>query len=384
MPQPIALQQFQVSQAPSGVVHLVFDSPGRSMNVFSNAAIRDLKVFVAWLKDADVPGAVVSSGKPNAFCAGADLEELGVAYDMIVTMPAAERTQAAYDHFFVLSESLRGLETAGKPVAAAIGGLALGGGCELAMACHHRVVSRDPKAELGLPESLVGLLPGGGGTQRLPRLIGLAGALPILLEAGRLSGEAAIVAGLADQLCDPGQEIGMAEAWVLGHRDAIQPWDKDDWRAPEKSAIEALIAVKRAEVMRETQGLYPAPLAILDCLERGFPQPMDQAIRTEMNLFAGLVQRVEPRNMIRALFRGKIDYEKLRKRDAVPPVFDFLLQAVRTLHATCPVPHVLQPQLEALADVHRVSLSEPERRAADYILVTQGGLPAYLGGLFGR
>src|ERR1700676_74814 len=109
--------------------------------------------------------------------------------------PPETRDRVAFEHFFSLSQALRGIETAGKPVAAAIGGLALGGGGELALAAHYRVMVDDPKVAFGLPESLVGLLPGAGGTQRLPRLIGIEKALPVLLEGARLSGPAGAPAG---------------------------------------------------------------------------------------------------------------------------------------------------------------------------------------------
>src|SRR6202163_2560270 len=129
--------------------------------------------------------------------------------------PAETRDGVAFDHFFPLSRALRGIETAGKPVAAAIAGLARGGGRAAALTAHHRVIVDDPKAAFGLPESLVGLLPGAGGTQRLPRLIGIERALPVLLEGERLSRQAAIAAGVVDQLVPPGEEVAAAERWGL-------------------------------------------------------------------------------------------------------------------------------------------------------------------------
>jgi enoyl-CoA hydratase/carnithine racemase len=169
--------------------------PGRSMNVFSDAAIVEIGLFAGWLAQADVRGALIRSGKESGFCAGATLPEIWAAYDMVTATPKYRRFNAAYDHFFRLSLGLRALETCGKPVAAAAAGLALGGGGELALAAHYRVLTKNPRAAIGLPESLVGLLPGAGGTQRLPRLIGVEAAMPILLEGGRVSGEAALKAG---------------------------------------------------------------------------------------------------------------------------------------------------------------------------------------------
>src|SRR6202795_367498 len=150
------LREFRVDIHGNGLAHLIFDAPNRSMNVFSNAAIHELAEFCRWLAASSVRGVLIRSGKASAFCVGADLTELGSAYDMIVQSAPSARFNAAFDHFFPLSAAIRALETAGKPVAAAIAGLALGGGCELAMGAHHRVLVNDTKAALGLPESLVG------------------------------------------------------------------------------------------------------------------------------------------------------------------------------------------------------------------------------------
>src|SRR5438445_12113869 len=322
------LQQFRTEHSENNVLHLVFDMPGRPMNVFSNAAIAELAIFNRWLRESDVKGVVICSGKPSAFCAGADLAELGSAYDIIMAAPAETRDRVAFDHFFRLSQALRGIETAGKPVAAAIAGLALGGGGELALATHHRVMVDDPKAAFGLPESLVGLLPGAGGTQRLPRLIGIEQALPVLLEGARLSGQAAVTAGLVDQLVPAGEEVRAAERWVLSQAATSQLWDRPGWRPADADRATAIIERKRADVLADTLGHYPAPLAILDCVSRGLPQPFDDAIRTEMQIFSKLIQRREPRNMIRTLFLGRLDYDRFRKAGGIPATVEQAVAAV--------------------------------------------------------
>src|SRR5258708_11772497 len=237
---------------------------------------------------------------------------------MIMGGPAATRDSVAFDHFFPLSLALRRIETAGKPVAAAIAGLALGGGGELALAAHHRVMVDNPKAAFGLPESLVGLLPGAGGTQRLPRLIGIENALPVLLEGARLTRQAAIAAGVVDQLVPLGEEVAAAERWVLSHAAASQPWDRPGWRPADADRATAIIDRKRADVLADTLGHYPAPLAILDCVSQGLPQPFDDAIRTEMQVFSKLIQRREPRNMIRTTVLGRLQHDRLRKAGRSP------------------------------------------------------------------
>jgi 3-hydroxyacyl-CoA dehydrogenase/enoyl-CoA hydratase/3-hydroxybutyryl-CoA epimerase len=421
------LQQFRVERSENNVLHLVFDMPGRPMNVFSNAAIAELAVFSRWLRESDVKGVVIRSGKSSAFCAGADLAELGLAYDMIMAAPAETRDRVAFDHFFRLSHALRGIETAGKPVAVAIAGLALGGGGELALATHHRVMVDDPKVAFGLPESLVGLLPGGGGTQRLPRLTGVETAFPILLEGARLSGQAALAAGVVDQLVPAGEEVAAAERWVLSHASASQPWDRPGWRPADVDHVAEIVARKRESVLAETLGHYPAPLAILDCVAQGLPQPFDQAIRSEMHIFSKLIQRREPRNMIRTLFLGRLDHDRFRKAGGIPaPVeqavaeVSAILQAGATADATLanafaragfhrpskapafdgviaqsafwleaePVTdgkRALRERLArayAVADKWRAGFSEDQRRAADYLMVKNHGFPAYVAGAF--
>lgn len=422
------LQQFRAERSDSNVLHLVFDMPGRPMNVFSNAAIAELTAFSQWLRGSDVKGVVIRSGKSSGFCAGADLAELGAAYDMIMAAPAEKRDRVAFEHFFPLSLALRGIETAGKPVACAIAGLALGGGGELALATHHRVMVDDPKAAFGLPESLVGLLPGGGGTQRLPRLTGIEKALPVLLEGARLSGKAAVDAGVIDELVPAGEEVVAAERWVLSHASASQPWDRPGWRPADVDQAADIIARKRESVLAETLGHYPAPLAILDCVSQGLPQPFELAIRSEMQIFAKLIQRREPRNMIRTLFLGRLDHDRLRKGGGIPAAIEQAVAAVsETLRAdsnangelaqalaragfqedACPAPafdgaisqasfwleaepftegkRALRERLVkayGVADNWRSKFSEDERRAADYLLVKNHGFPAYLGGAF--
>ncbi|WP_454644622.1 enoyl-CoA hydratase-related protein [Bradyrhizobium liaoningense] len=421
------LMQFRIEVSQQRVLHLIFDMPGRSMNVFSNAAIEELGLFADWLKQSDVAGVVIRSGKASAFCAGADLAELEAAYDMIMAAPSGERDRLAFDHFFRLSRGLRKLETAGKPVAVAIAGLALGGGCEFALAAHHRVIADHPQATFGLPESLVGLLPGGGGTQRLPRLIGIETALPVLLDGARIGGQAAIAAGLAHELVAPGEEVAAAERWVLSQPQAAQPWDRPDWRAADAEHVSRIIGQKRSKMLAETLGHYPALSAILDCVEQGLPQDFDSAIRTEMQIFAKLIQRREPRNMIRTLFLGRLDHERLKKKGAShkiteavaavsnvlgaqsergkelaeafaragfrvepPRKVEFDGRIAGTVYWLDDEPRTWGKELlrarladaEAVAAGWRSQLDESERRAADYILVTQVGFPAYLGGLF--
>lgn len=369
-----SLTQFRIELKANGLVHLVFDCPGRTMNVFSNAAIHELSTFASWLAEADVKGVLIRSGKDNAFCAGADLSELGVAYDMIMEAERRERFNVAFDHFFPLSKAIRALETAGKPVAAAIAGLALGGGCELALGAHYRVLVEDPKVGMGLPESLVGLLPGAGGTQRLPRLVGVDVALPILLDGERLTGKAALDAGLVDELSPAGEEIARAEAWLLSAKNAAQPWDRPGWQSP---LATPMIAERRVAADPHN----PAFTAILDCVQFGLPQTFEGAIRSEMAIFARLIQRPEPRNMIQTLFLGKTDYDRLVRKDALPPFVADVVGAVKAVAGDRNDPAVLNGISATVASWQSVHTRE-DLRIADYAVVKETGYPAYLGGPF--
>jgi 3-hydroxyacyl-CoA dehydrogenase/enoyl-CoA hydratase/3-hydroxybutyryl-CoA epimerase len=272
------------------------------------------------------------------------------------------------------------------------------------------------RAALGLPECLVGLLPGAGGTQRLPRLIGLTAALPVLLDGARLSGAAALKAGLVDALAAPGEEVAAAERWLLSAPPAVQPWDRVEWTPPAPTEVSAAIEPVRERTLATTVGHYPAPLAILDCLEFGLPQSMDGAIRSEMAIFSHLVQRREARNMIQTMFLGRTDYERLSRKGLMPDFVGRAVAAVRSiiaesdsealaaagfagLRALAPVRTRTLPgcwidedndprQARARAALKRISdavgllatdRSDEERRVVDYAVVREVGYPAYLG-----
>jgi 3-hydroxyacyl-CoA dehydrogenase/enoyl-CoA hydratase/3-hydroxybutyryl-CoA epimerase len=175
-----------------GIATLTIDMKDRSMNVLSDRLARELAESIdRVVTDASVKGAIITSGK-STFIAGADLREV----DQLVFGALKNDARALLDHVGLMGRIWRRLESCGKPFVAAITGTALGGGLELCLACHHRIAADNPKAQLGLPEVKVGLLPGAGGTQRLPRLIGIKAALPLLLEGTSLSPHESLRAGL--------------------------------------------------------------------------------------------------------------------------------------------------------------------------------------------
>jgi 3-hydroxyacyl-CoA dehydrogenase/enoyl-CoA hydratase/3-hydroxybutyryl-CoA epimerase len=434
MPPVPALKEFRAELTVDRIVHLVFDMPDRTMNVFSNAAIREILAFAVWLRDSDARGVVVRSGKASAFCAGADLGELGNAYDMITAAPRERRHALAVEHFSPIGRAFRALETAGKPVAAAVQGLALGGGCELVLGCHYRVLADTPQTALGLPESLVGLLPGGGGTQRLPRLVGLSAAMPVLLDGTRFSAREAVAVGAAHEAVQPGQEVEAAERWIRSAPDPRQPWDRVDWRLPMPEKVLAFTNDLRRSIVMETHGHYPAPLAILDCVERGMPLAMDEGLAQEIDIFGHLIQRPEPRNMIQTLFLGRLDYDRRQRSGSLPANLAVVRSDVaaaltheassgdadaarRKAGFTKPIEHETSASVRAeaalgsglesaglwfeqpaseeekkgarllavaalAAAAHAKDMSEADQRVADYAIVTELGFPSYTGGPF--
>lgn len=207
-----------------GIATLAFDYPGRSMNVLNRDSLRAFYAAVQRAIDDPAAKAILLASDKEDFIVGADL-------DMVMALTDATELQSST---LELHRVLRSLETCGKPAAAAINGTALGGGFELCLACHHRVAGERPRAVIGLPEVTLGLLPGGGGTQRLPRLIGIRAALPLLMEGKKLSPAEALKAGLVHQVVASGSERQAARAWLLERigQVTVQPWDAKGFKLP--------------------------------------------------------------------------------------------------------------------------------------------------------
>ncbi len=200
-----------------GISLVTIDLPGKSMNVWDADLIEDFSKWVdEFVADDKVKGAVITSGKKSGFLAGADLNMLGSGGPAKNGKGAPSDPEAQFEAAFGLNKMLRKLETGGqsakdlqkgtahaKPVAAAVNGLALGGGLELVLACHHRVVADNPKIQLGVPEVQVGLLPGGGGTQRLPRLAGLQNAAMMATQGKPIDPNTAKSQGIIQDVAPP-------------------------------------------------------------------------------------------------------------------------------------------------------------------------------------
>ncbi len=306
-----------------GIALLTIDLPGKSMNIISAQLLDELESLVTKIaEDDNIKGAVITSGKKGSFVAGADLDMLLGMTDNIADKPPEEIYAGAYR----MNGILRAMETSGKPFAAAINGLALGGGLEICLACHYRVVADNPKINLGFPEVMVGLLPGAGGTQRLPRLMGVQPALPFLLQGKNMNPKNALANNVVHEIAPVEEVIAKAKAWITGGGKAVQPWDEKRFKVPGgqgafNPGISQTFMGAQAMVQKETKGNYPAAVAILSCVYEGHQLPMDTAIRIESKYFATLLKGDVAPNMIRTLFVNKQAAEKgIRRPKDIPPM----------------------------------------------------------------
>ena len=322
------LKNFRFETDADGVALATWDMPGRSMNVITEAVMDELAQIVeAVAGEAGIKGCVITSGKDN-FSGGADLtmlQGLGRAYE---ELRATAGEEAAMVRFFEESRRLsllfRRLETCGKPFAAAISGICLGGAFELALACHHRVVSDDPKTRVGLPEIKVGLFPGGGGTQRVARLMQTGDALQMLFKGEQIRPQMAKGMGLVHAVAPKDEIIAQAKAWILGGGSAVAPWDAPKFKAPSGKVYSPagmmIWPPANAIYRRETHDNYPAAKAILASVYEGLQLPMDLGLRVESRYFAMILRTTEAQAMIRTLFisMGELNKGARRPKD-VPP-----------------------------------------------------------------
>ena len=321
------LTNFTFAVDADGIALVTWDMAARSMNLIDLSVLDDLEKIIERLKsDGEVKGAVVTSGK-EAFSGGADLamlnELLGRFEKQQASGPEAAMRRL-FDESRRLSQLLRSLETCGKPVAAALNGTAVGGGFELALACHARFVADDPKVRLGLPEVRIGLFPGAGGTQRVARMIPAADALQLLLQGRQLRPDQAKSMKLVDEVVAADRLVETAKAWVREGGRAKQPWDEEKFRIPGGAVYSKggmmTFPVANALYRRETYDLYPAARTILQCVYEGLLVPMDTALTIEQRHFARILRSPEARHMIRSLFVSMQELNKLARRPKdVPP-----------------------------------------------------------------
>ncbi|MCX7650484.1 MAG: 3-hydroxyacyl-CoA dehydrogenase NAD-binding domain-containing protein [Flavobacteriales bacterium] len=279
------------------VATVVFDVPGAPVNAWNTATVQAFaKVLDDVLACPDLKGIILTSGKKD-FIVGADLKSLSSEADIAGVMAMVP----------LFSGLLRRLETCGKTVVAAMNGTALGGGYELALACHYRLCVDNPNIQIGLPEVMIGLLPGGGGTQRLPRLIGIQEALRLMMEGTRLTPDKALKAGLVDALL-PDRESLLAEArrLILEKPKTTQPWDEQTFKIPGGAVTHPsnvmMFAGAAGLLLKKTYGNYPAPLNILRAVHEGLQLPLELGLKVEERYFENCLRSPQARHMVRTLF----------------------------------------------------------------------------------
>ncbi|NTW97953.1 MAG: 3-hydroxyacyl-CoA dehydrogenase, partial [Oscillochloris sp.] len=296
-----------------GIVTLTMDWPDSPVNLMDRQFIPVLEEVVARLESEreQIAGVLLASAKASFF-AGGDLKwflkippgDTAQAFDL------AERTKAL----------LRRLERLGRPVVALINGSALGGGWELALACHQRIVLNTPATQLGTPEVTLGLLPGGGGVTRMVRLLGLEAAMPYLMEGKLMRPADAAQWGLAALASDPEDMLAQARAWVAANPSPSQPWDRKGYSipggTPSNPKVAQLAALAPALLIAKTRGVYPAPQATLCAAVEGAQVDFASASRIESRYFAELLVGQVARNMIGAFF---VQMQELKSGASRPP-----------------------------------------------------------------
>ena len=322
------LANFRFEAEVDGVALVTWDMPGRSMNVINNEVVGELGRIVDRIaSDQAIKGAVFTSGK-DGFAAGADLTMLEIAGKEFARRAKAEGEEAAMRGFVdgtrQASLIYRRLETCGKPVAAAINGVCMGGAFELALACHYRIVADGDKARVGLPEIKVGLFPGGGGTQRVARLMPTPDALQMLLKGDHIRPAVAKKMGLVHEVAPVDQIVALAKAWVKANPNAKAPWDDPKFKPPSGKVFSPqgmmIWPAANAIYRRETYDNYPAAKAILNSVFEGLQLPIDLGLAIESKHFANILLSREAQAMIRSLFLSMGELNKGARRPAnVPP-----------------------------------------------------------------
>src|SRR5262245_16138475 len=318
---------FKLDVDADGIALVTWDAPGRSMNVIDLKTIEELSAIIEQVAgDAAIKGVVITSGK-ETFCAGADLTMLEVFSREFADIAKAQGEEMAISRLFEESRKLsllyRRLETSGKPWVAAINGTALGGGFELCLACHYRVATDDPKARIGLPEIKVGLFPGGGGTQRIARMMQPGDALQFLLKGDQIKLPQAKGMKIVDAVVPASDLIKTAKDWIKAGGKAKAPWDVEGFRLPGglvySKAGMMTFPPANAIYRRETYDNYPAARAILQVVYEGLQLPIDTALRVESRWFVKILRSPEAAAMIRTLFVSMQDLNKGARRPANEP-----------------------------------------------------------------
>ncbi len=321
------MSDFSMTTDSDGVATIVWDTVGKSMNVMNQKGFDDLDALIDQaLADDSIKGVILTSGKEGSFAGGMDLNIIAQMKDMAGDNPA----KGLFDGIMKTHHQLRKIERAGmdpktnkggKPIACCLPGTALGIGLEIPLACHRIFAADNPKAKIGLPEIMVGIFPGMGGTTRLVRKMGAMAASPLLLEGKLNDPKKAKAAGVVDEVVPADELLARAKEWVLSEPDIVKPWDAKGYKmpggAPYHPAGFMTFVGASAMVNGKTQGVYPAAKALLSAVYEGAMVPFDTALKIEARWFTNVLMNPSSSNMIRTLFINKEALEKGANRPAV-------------------------------------------------------------------
>ncbi|EFL87870.1 3-hydroxyacyl-CoA dehydrogenase NAD-binding domain-containing protein [Ahrensia sp. R2A130] len=318
------MKNFAIETDADGIATITWDMPGKSMNVIDITVMDEFEKLVAEIEaDEEIKGVVLTSGK-STFGAGADLtmlQDMLAKFEAEKARDADAAMQMLFDNAYRLNLLLRRVEAGDKPWVAAINGTALGGCFEMALACHGRVMSEDEKATVGLPEVKVGLLPGGGGTQRVARLVNPQDAVTMLLQGKAHRAAKAKQLGLVHEVVPAGDVIAKAKEMLKGGLKPKAPWDERGFRAPlniwSPDGMQ-MLAAGNAIMRKETYANYPNATNIMKCVYEGMQVPFDTALKIESRYFANTIQSPEAAAMIRSLFINMQELNKGARRPDVP------------------------------------------------------------------
>ncbi|MEM7104684.1 MAG: 3-hydroxyacyl-CoA dehydrogenase NAD-binding domain-containing protein [Bacteroidota bacterium] len=309
---------FKVEIDADGVATVIIDQINNPTNLFSFGFVSAFNEFAKQaIKDESIKGVIVTSGR-SMFMPGADLRELKTLGD---------DPEKQFKDLIGFHKAFREIETGGKPFVAAINGTAMGGGLELCLVCHHRIVLDNPKIKLGFPESKVGLLPGGGGTVKAPYLLGIQNALMYLLQGREVRPLQALKDGLVDDIASNKEELlAEAKSWIHNNPNPIQPWDNKKYRMPgggfwSPNGVQTLMGAV-GNVNKMAHGNYPAQNYILQVIHDGLQLPIDRALEVEARFFTKVVGSKEAKNMIRTGFLGMQNAKKGKARPKDEPKYE--------------------------------------------------------------
>ena len=314
---------FTVETDADGIALVTWDMPDKSMNVFTMGVMDDLDAIIDHVvASADIKGAVLASGK-KTFSGGADLTMLKGMFAMLQEEKQKDpdgAIQKLFDSAGRMTWLWRKLETCGKPWVCAINGTCMGGAFEIALSCHGRVASNHKSVKMALPEVKVGIFPGAGGTQRVPRLTNAQDALQMMTTGSSLTPARAKAMGLIHQVVEPDQLIPAAKQMIKDGLKPVQPWDEKGFKVPGGGiwtpASAQLWPAASGILRRETQGNFPGALAILKCVYEGLQVPFETGLKIEQRYFTHILQTTEAFSMIRSLFVSMQELGKGARRPA--------------------------------------------------------------------